>query len=201
MIKQNRISNDNDNNSHHNNSNNNSNNSLNNNNHNNEDNNNLINGKELTKNFIGPQNGQLGFVQNFSLFSIIGLNSINNAHEDRNSIKHRNNEKSSTNDINNLAKNDNDILNSSFIFLEETLSEISLQYAVCVSEIGEKTSAVQYVRAAIESNNDVPSSSQLFHLLSLLTSSSGDDAKVRTMFPLLFLTELYSTEKKSFYSF
>ena len=162
-------------------------------------NSNLKNGEESLKKTIGSQNSKLGFVKTFSLFSMIGLSSTNDVQEDQNGNNHEIEDESSTHDIHNLANTDDIILGSSFLFLEDTLSEISLQYAVCVSELGEKTLAMKYVRAAIESNNDVPSSSQLFHLLSLLTSSSGDDAKVRRMFVGIFLAKLYSTAGSIFF--
>ena len=167
----------------------------------NNDNYNLKNGEESSKKRIGSKNSKLGFVKTFSLFSMIGLSSTNDVHEDKNSNNLEIKDTTSTHDIHNLAKTDDNVLGSSFLFLEDTLSEISLQYAVCVSELGEKTLAMKYVRAAIESNNDVPSSSQLFHLLSLLTSSSGDDAKVRRMFIGIFLTKLYLTAKSIFLFF
>ena len=45
--------------------------------------------------------------------------------------------------------------------------------------LGEISAAVKYVRAAIDKDPGPSANSQFLHLLSLLTSSAGDDAKVR----------------------
>lgn len=60
-------------------------------------------------------------------------------------------------------------------------TELSLRYAVCLANLGETAMAVTYARRTLQ-NPEMRSNSQMLHLLSLLTSSAGDDKKVQQNF-------------------
>ena len=149
------------------------------NNNSNNNNNNSKKENDSMKILKTSENGNSRFGGSFSLFSIIGLSSVETEIKENNNNNNNDNDKNDDN-RNRIKNNENN--NLSYFSRDEKLSEISLQYAVCLAELGEIKSAVKYVRATIESNNDLYCNSQLFHLLSLLTSSTGDDVEVRRMF-------------------
>ena len=62
---------------------------------------------------------------------------------------------------------------------EEFSRELSLRYAICLAENDEIQNAITYVRDALRTS-EFHSNSQMLHLLSLLTSSTGDDTQVCT---------------------
>jgi hypothetical protein len=56
--------------------------------------------------------------------------------------------------------------------------EISLRFAVCLAELGDIPAATKYAKDILQ-ETDLQSNSQMLHLLSILTSSTGDCEKVR----------------------
>jgi hypothetical protein len=56
--------------------------------------------------------------------------------------------------------------------------EISLRFAVCIAELGDIPAATKYAKDILQTT-DLQNNSQMLHLLSLLTSSTGDCEKVR----------------------
>ena len=123
-----------------------------------------------------PQNGSTGFGGAFSILSkSLGLNS-----------NQKNDEKNNNLNNNNLNNFENEI----GCFGLEKLREVSLEYSVCLAELGETAMACKYVRDEIGYESDQQCNSQLLHLLSLLTSSTGDDAKVDYLHCNLFYVTL-----------
>lgn len=68
-----------------------------------------------------------------------------------------------------MSEKDKDNVNS---------AELSVRYAVCLANLGETAMAVTYARKTLQ-NPETRSNSQMLHLLALLTSSAGDDKKVK----------------------
>jgi hypothetical protein len=69
-------------------------------------------------------------------------------------------------------------------------AELSVRYAVCLANLGETAMAVTYARKTLQ-NPETRSNSQMLHLLALLTSSAGDDKKVKksSLFCIIFCTQ------------
>lgn len=63
-------------------------------------------------------------------------------------------------------------------------AELSVRYAVCLANLGETAMAVTYARKILQ-NPETRSNSQMLHLLALLTSSAGDDRKVKNSLSLV----------------
>jgi hypothetical protein len=64
--------------------------------------------------------------------------------------------------------------------------EISLRFAVCLAELGDIPAATKYAKDILQ-ETDLQSNSQMLHLLSILTSSTGDCEKVRNSLSFLNL--------------
>lgn len=63
-------------------------------------------------------------------------------------------------------------------YLVEYYGEIVLDHAVCTAGLGEVSTAISSVRSALAGQECSKHTSQLLHLLALLTACTGDDARV-----------------------
>jgi hypothetical protein len=72
----------------------------------------------------------------------------------------------------------NIVMNFKDAYLVEYYGNIVLDYAVCTAGLGEVSTAISSVRSALSGEKCSAHTSQLLHLLALLTACTGDDARV-----------------------
>jgi hypothetical protein len=72
----------------------------------------------------------------------------------------------------------NIVMNFKDAYLVEYCGNIVLDHAVCTAGLGEISTAISCVRSALSGKKCTAHTSQLLHLLALLTACTGDDARV-----------------------